>query len=166
MPVIMKKKSNHANTQLNLFATDPVSDTQQTNEKTTADGYSFDLFDVNRAPVITSSPMWADTIPERMLNKLPTARMIAYEKGEQMATYLECSIFLYTASLEAPMTHEWAEIACHVTCTVLEDLFGEDHWAAVKAPKELDKYRMSKLNELRRMIYTKRRELLKKRMKR
>src|SRR5688572_3697372 len=124
MQVFMKKKSNRANAQLNLFATDPDSDTQQANERKTASGFSFDLWDALRAPVITPSQMWADTIPERLLKNLPIERMIAYKKGEQMATYLECSIYLYTASLEAPMTQEWAEITCHVSCKVLEDLFG------------------------------------------
>jgi hypothetical protein len=161
----MKKKSNHTDVQLNLFGTDPVSKTRHTNEKKTVDGHSFDLLDALQAPVITSSHMWDDSIPERLLKELPAARLIAYKKGEQMATYLECSIYLYTASLEAPMTHDWATITCHVSCKVLEDLFGEDRWQAVDAPKVLDDYRISKLNNLRHMIYTKRRELLKKRMK-
>jgi hypothetical protein len=165
MPLIMKKKSNRAITQLNLFSTNPVSETQNENEKKTTEGYSFDLLDALQAPIITSSHMWADSIPERLLKELPKARMIAYKKGEQMATYLECSIYLYTASLEAPMTHDWATITCHVSCKILEDLFGEDRWEVVDAPKVLDDYRLSKLNNLRHMIYTKRRELLKKRMK-
>jgi hypothetical protein len=162
---IMKKKSKQADAQLDLFSTDLVSETKQHNKKKTADRYTFDLLDALRAPVITSSQMWADSIPERLLKELPAERLIAYKKGEQMATYLECSIYLYTASLEAPMTHDWATITCHVSCKVLEDLFGEDRWEIVDAPKVLDDYRMSKLNELRHMIYTKRRELLKKRMK-
>ncbi|WP_143774019.1 hypothetical protein [Niastella vici] len=160
----MKKKSNRANAQLNLFLTDADSDTQGS-EKKTGNAFSFDLLDALQAPVITSNQMWADTIPERLLKNLPIERIIAYKKGEQMATYLECSIYLYTASFEAPMTHEWADITCHVSCKVLEDLFGEDRWDLVNAPKVLDDYRTSKLNELRRQIYTKRRELLKKRSK-
>jgi hypothetical protein len=32
-----------------------------------------------------------------------------------MATYLECSIYLYTASLESPMTHYWATITCQTS---------------------------------------------------
>jgi hypothetical protein len=149
--------------QLQLFDIEPVQHISKSNEKKAADEYSFNLMDALRSPVITASPMWADTIPARLLRELPLARMKALKKGEQMATYLECSIYLYTASLEAPMTHDWTTITCHVSCKVLEDLFNEDHWQELRATKVLNDYLMSELNKLRHSIYSKRRDLLKKR---
>jgi hypothetical protein len=127
--------------------------------------YAFDITDALSAPAITFSMAWADMIPKRLFGTLPMARMIACMKKEELATYPEVVIYLYTRSLEAPMHGEWADIYFHVTCKVLEDYFGEDHWKDIQARKELDQYEESQLKWLRREIYNKRRQILKDRIR-
>lgn len=128
--------------------------------------HAFDIIDALHAPIITYSASWADTIPKRIANLIQQARLIALLKGEQMATYPECVVYLYTRSLEAPMDRDWADIYTHVSCLTLESWFGEDHWGKVDAPRKLSEWLTSQLNDLRIRIYDKRRELLKQKMKR
>jgi hypothetical protein len=129
------------------------------------DSFVFDLIDSLTAPVLTFSESWPDTIPQRLLEVVPLARMQALLQKEQLATHLECGIYIYTRTLEAPMDSEWTKIYCHVNCKVLQDWFGEDHWESVGAQKELDQWLKPKLYKLRSHIYIKRREILKKRFK-
>jgi hypothetical protein len=126
--------------------------------------YAFDIIDALHAPIITFSPHWADTIPKRVLNVIQQARLIALLKGEQMASYPECVVYLYTRSLEAPMDNDWSEIYMHISCATLETWFGEKHWEEVKAPRELSGWLSTLLNDLRLRIYERRRQVLKGRM--
>ena len=146
--------------QQELFKT--AANTKKSIDKKRSDrDYVFDLIDAFTAPVLTFSKSWADTIPKRMLEIVPLARMKALLKNEELATYAECTIYIYTRTLEAPMDSEWTDIYTHVTCTVLKEWFGEDHWDDIKAPKELSEWLLSKLNKLRLDIYHKRRDIIK-----
>lgn len=127
--------------------------------------YAFDLMDALQAPMITFNQSWADTIPKRILDIIPMARMIALSKCEQQATYPECVAYLYTRSLEAPMDHDWTEIYTHVSCVTLENWFGENHFEQVQAPRQLNDWLLSQLTDLRNHIYSKRRQVLKDRLK-
>ncbi|GEP94485.1 hypothetical protein CCY01nite_07450 [Chitinophaga cymbidii] len=120
--------------------------------------------DALTAPVLTFSQLWADTIPQRLLAQVSMARMIALMKKQQSATDVECVIYLYTRTLEAPMNSDWVDIYTHLSCRTLENLFMEDHWNEVKAPRELTEWLQHALNRLRQFIYKKRRELLKQKM--
>lgn len=123
---------------------------------------AFDLIDALHAPILTFSASWADSIPDRLKQIMPLARMAALIKGEEMATYPEIVAYLITRSHEAPMDYEWTDIYTHVSCKVCEQWFQEDHWEAVRAPKELSTWLQGQLDDLRRHIYRKRRERLKK----
>lgn len=125
----------------------------------------FNMMDALRSPILTFSPHWKDTIPQRILDKIPMARMIALFKSEEMATLEECCAYMYTRSLEAPMEHEWTDIFTHVCCRTLERWFNENRWEETRAPKELSAWLQSKLDGLRRHIYVKRREILKQQLR-
>lgn len=126
------------------------------------DAYIFDIMDALLAPILTFSEAWADTIPKRLLNIIKVARIIALKNNEQLATFPECSVYIYTRTLESPMHGDWTDIYTHVSCKVCQDWFNEDHWEEVKAPKTLTDWQLSKLNQLRRHLYERRRLLLKK----
>lgn len=159
----MKKPSIHV-LQQNLFEVEAIN-TKPKQKQKTEDSFVFDLVDAISAPVLTFSQSWADTIPKRMFDILPLARMIALKQEEALATYAECVIYIYTRTLEAPMDSEWTDIYTHVSCKTLQDWFNEDHWKDVGAPPVLSDWLCSKLDGLRRHIYNKRREILKGRLK-
>lgn len=127
--------------------------------------YAFDIMDALEAPVLTFSHGWSDMVPKRIYDIIPLARMKALMMHEEKATYAECCAYMMTRSLEAPMDYEWTDIYTHVSCTVLQEWFNEDHWDAVKAPRELSQWLTSQLNSLRVHIYEKRRKLLKEKYK-
>lgn len=146
--------------QQNLFEIDPLPQLQK--KDSGIDNYVFDIVDALQGPVLTFSLSWADTIPARLLDIIPTARLKALMEKEHTATYEECVIYIYTRTLEAPMDSEWTDIYTHVACKTLHHWFSEDHWNEVNAPTELNDWLTSKLNGLRRHIYENRREMFKK----
>jgi len=126
----------------------------------------FNLVDALRSPVLTHSSSWADCIPERIIRRIPEARMINLMQEIEMATDIECSAFIMTASMEAPLDRDWTDIYTHVACKTLQDWFGEDHWEEVRAPRTLTEYQRNYLlNPLKKHIYEKRRKILRQRMK-
>lgn len=164
----MKKKPVHDDQPFlfNLEEIDPdQKQTKQSSQKTHQHDYVFDFLDVLLSPALTFEMSWADLIPSRLFDVLPIARMKALKQHEELATYVECAIYMYTRSHEAPMDYEWAEIYLHVSCKTAEEWFGEDRWDIIQAPKELSQYLQSQLDGLRRHIYKKRREILKSRLK-
>ena len=126
----------------------------------------FDLMDALKSPILTYSQAWADTIPERLLKIIPIARIINLMTKEETATNPEVLAFIYTRTLEAPMSSEWVSIYSHLTCKVCEQYWKEDRWSATETLKELSEYDTNYyLKPLRRFIYEKRRKILKERMK-
>lgn len=124
------------------------------------------MMDALQAPILTHAQSWADTLPKRLLDIIPMARLISLMRGEEMATYPEVVAFIYTRTLEAPMSREWVDIYTHVSCIVCEQYWKEDQWEAVKAPRTLDEYELKQfLNPLRRWIWKRRREVVKQRIK-
>jgi hypothetical protein len=127
---------------------------------------AFDLIDALQSPVLTHDISWADCIPKRILDVIPMARMASLMKKEELATYPEVCAFLITRAMIAPMTSEWTDIYCHVSCKVCEEYFHEDHWEKINAKRQLSNYdNLYSLLPLRQHIYNKRRDILKQRMK-
>lgn len=148
--------------QQNLFDIAPAP--PKPKEKKERD-YVFDIVDALTAPILTFSQLWADVIPKRMLDIIPMARLIALKQGEELASYPEVVTYIYTRTHEAPMDCEWVDIYTHVSCQTVQTWFNEDAWEQVRAPRILSEWLQSKLDDLRRHIYRKRRELLKSRLK-
>lgn len=157
-------KSSKVNRDQLLFEVNPTKPLSEQKNKN-SDGWVFDIMDALTSPILTFSENWADTIPSRLLKQVPMARMFALLKKEELATYLECSIYIYTRTLEAPMDSDWTDIYTHVSCQSLQDCFSEDHWDEVKAPRTLNDWLEGKLKRLRQHIYIKRREILKRRQR-
>src|SRR5690606_2709810 len=111
-----------------------------------------DLVDALSSPILTFNRQWADTLPKRILDKVTMARMIALMQKEELATYPECTIYIYTRTFEAPMNSDWTNIYLYVSCKTLEHWLHEDHWETVGAPRKLNEWLSSKLDGLRHHI--------------
>lgn len=124
----------------------------------------FDFTDAMQAPLITFETTWADCIPERIKKIIPMARLKGLMKGHTVASYPEAVAYLYTRSCVAPMTSEWSNIYCYISCMVCHYYFKETHFKDLDV-KELTSYEKQLLEKLRREIYNKRRKVLKERLK-
>lgn len=119
--------------------------------------FVFEFMDMLSAPILTHSAAWKDAIPQRLIKEITLYRLIAGMQKEELATLPETVAFIMTRSFDAPMDHDWTDIYTHVSCTVCEQCWGEDHWEQVKAPRILNQYQAGMLKHLRQWIYRRRR---------
>lgn len=106
-------------------------------------------------PVIAYPSPWMEDIHNLPLyKKLPLhrlAHLMRCNKGEaewDEACDLEALLYIYPASLAAPMGEQWTRIYLYLGTKVMGDKFPED----IKQ-KSLDDYDMSHLRDLKRWIY-------------
>ena len=125
----------------------------------------FNLMDALTSPMLTFTTSWADCIPKRILGLISLARLKALMQREEMATLPEVVAYLFTRTMEAPMSGEWVNIYTHVSCKVCEDYFNEDHWGSVTHSRTLNSDEQRYLKDLRVWIYDRRRKALKERIK-
>jgi hypothetical protein len=65
-------------------------------------------------PVIVHRSPWADMLPEWVRGQIKMERLAALMKGDPgMATDAEAMAYIYPASLDAPLDHDWTEIYLH-----------------------------------------------------
>lgn len=126
----------------------------------------FNLLDALRSPVITFTTTWSESIPKRIFDIIPMARLQALSLHEELATIPEVAAYLITRTFESPMTSEWVNIYTWSCCHVCEKYFNEDHWKLVTDRKTLGPDEQRYLKDLRRWIYAKRRNALKEKIKR
>jgi hypothetical protein len=108
---------------------------------------------------------WAESLPQKAREVVPMARMATLMQDEYTATFSECVLYLFPASLDAPFSHDWAQIylyCCtqHIQKWQPDTCISTDVWQ-----NELNSWQTRLLTDLRRDIYKKRREQLKFRMK-
>ena len=125
----------------------------------------FDICDALQSPIIMYPSPWQSFIPRRMIETIPVERMKALANDEYTATIVECAVYLYPASLEAPLDHDWTEIYLYC-CTHYMKLWQQD----IKIDKDicvdtLDDHRTEMLHRLCRWMYDKRRKSLKENMR-
>jgi hypothetical protein len=142
-----------------MLATKPASSKE-------VDNFVFDIMDMLGSPIITYSASWKDSIPMRLIDAIKLSRMTAKMQGSELATYPEVCAYIMTAIMEFPMHGEWVDIYLHVSCTVCEEYWNENHWEDVQARRQLTDYENKYiLLPLRRWLYEKRRKITKERMK-
>jgi hypothetical protein len=99
---------------------------------------------------------WEQDLPQRLKNELPLRRLLhVYQclngKAEwDEATDIEALLYIYPASLAAPMSHDWARIYLYLGTKVMGDSFPQD--IRVEA---LSDYEMGELRGLKRWIQKK-----------
>ena len=158
------KKANNNPGQSGLFENAAIPAIIKEKDKRDAD-YVFNIVDAITSPILTFSQSWAESIPKRLLEIIPIARMQALMTNTTTATDEECVVYLFTRTMEAPMDREWVDIYLHVSCGIIQRWFSEDHWDDVQAPRSLSEWLKGKLRGLSNHIYKKRREILKSRLK-
>lgn len=156
----MKKKTVHA-PQQSLFGDWPEEPKKSTSPESERD-FVFDLVDALSAPIVVFHESWADAMPRRFVDLVTMARLAANLQNEQLATEVECILYIYTWSMVTPINdHHLANIYIHLCCKVLEEMLGEDRWEIMQAPRELSNEEQQEVLNLRRRIYATRRAALK-----
>lgn len=114
-------------------------------------------------PIIVFPGGWMDTIPDWIKNAITLERLVMNMKalkGEEMTgTDAEALAYLYPASLEFPLGHDWTEIYLYLGSKVMQyhnpfqkkEPFPDD----IKV-ESLDDGQMRDLNRLKAWIYKKR----------
>ncbi len=108
-------------------------------------------------PIIVCPGGWGEDIPDDLKTKITTERLIeniiASKEGREItATDAETAWYLSSASLCAPLDHDWAEIYLYVATAMLE----RDPKKTVPEDirvTSLTEYQWSKLKHLKRWIY-------------
>jgi len=133
--------------------------------KTTEKGIS-DIVGTLCDPIIVMPGGWGDTLPDWIKSAITLERLMMNMralKGEEMTgTDAEACAYLYCASLEAPMGHDWAQIYLYVAGKVYEKHRTPD--SGVKMPDDirvesLNENQQDDLNRLKEWIYKKRTEI-------
>jgi len=103
-------------------------------------------------PIIVMPGGWGDTLPEWIKTRITLERLAENMKelrGEQpTGTDAEATAYLYTASLTAPMSTEWANIYFYVFTKVMGDKVPED-----LRKEEITDYEWGLLQEFKRWLW-------------
>ncbi|MBA7525198.1 hypothetical protein ES705_17347 [subsurface metagenome] len=81
-------------------------------------------------PIIAYPSPWMDTIPQSLKDQITMDRLIEQmvahrENREPTGTDSEALAYLYPASLEAPIDHDWTEIYLYLGARVVKSQGGE-----------------------------------------
>ena len=150
--------------QVDLFEGLDTTETKAPASKSEAE-FVLDMMDMLIAPLVVHKSPWAQDIPDRLHEDAMISRMVAAIKGEKKATWAEVTAYLMPASLDGPLPYEWAEIYLYASAQYIRGCRPELADSVAFAPTDLDSYSMSLLEGLRRKIYEKRREIVKKQLK-
>ena len=111
-------------------------------------------------PIIVVPGGWGDTLPEWLKTAITLERMVMNmkaHKGEEMTgADTEACAYLYTASLTAPLDHDWAQIYLYVASKVYKGWRSKD--SGVEVPKDiwvesLDDGQKRDLDRLKEWLY-------------
>ncbi len=111
-------------------------------------------------PVIVMPGGWGEDLPpwlrEAITLERLVANMVGIKTGVMTATDAEACAYLFTASLTAPIGHDWTQIYLYVTGKVYETRRTPD--SGVKMPEDirvekLSDYQIGMLNQLKSLIY-------------
>ena len=115
-----------------------------------------DIVGIFTDPIIVMSGGWGDTLPEWLKSAITLERLmenVRSLRGEPMTgTDAEACAYLYTASLTAPMGHDWSQIYLYVATMTYR------HWNKGAMPADIavdsiSDYQMGELNRLKSWLY-------------
>lgn len=122
-----------------------------------------ELVGVFSDPIIVMPGGWGETLPKWLKDAITLERLIGnmegIASGHMTATDAEACAYLYTASLEAAPSHDWAQIYLYVAGKVYEKHRTKD--SGVRMPEdirvtELTRNQEDDLNHLKHWIYERR----------
>ena len=110
-------------------------------------------------PVVVGDASWADTIPKWLFDEIKAERLIyglaSLTNGDRTRVGdAEVTAYLYTASLGAPLSHEYTNIYLYLSTQVMKKR-AKDIPEDIKR-EELTDYEKGYLEELKADIYRKR----------
>jgi len=118
-----------------------------------------DIVGVFTDPIIVFPGGWGDTLPEWLKNAITLERLemnMKVLKGEEMTgTDAEACAYLYTASLTAPMDHDWGQIYLYIA-TQTYRRWGKNEMPGDIALDQLDDGQMRDLRRLKEWLYNQR----------
>ena len=118
-----------------------------------------DIVGVFTDPILVMPGGWGDTLPDWLKQAITLERLIENMKalkGEEMTgTDAEACAYLYTASLEAPMDHDWTQIYLYIAGKTYARHNGNQVPDDIQV-ESLNNYRMTELNRLKSWLYRKR----------
>lgn len=114
-------------------------------------------------PIIVFESPWKDTLPDWLPGHIKMDRMLMLMKhhktGEKLTgTDPEALAYMYPASLEFPLDHDWGEIYLYLGTKVIpfgRNIKKEDYPEDIKK-ETLNNYQMGLLNHLKAWIYEQR----------
>lgn len=71
-------------------------------------------------PIIVANA-WGESVPPWMVEAARIERLLNQMKGVDDATDADVAIYLYTASMEAPLTHDGAQVYLYLTTKLCRD---------------------------------------------
>lgn len=106
-------------------------------------------------PIIVMPGGWGDTLPEWLKNAITLERLIAnleaLKSGVMTASDAEACAYLYTASLTAPIDHDWAQIFLYVAGRVYEGHRTKDSGATMPEDIRVTKLTRGQESDLARL---------------
>lgn len=110
--------------------------------------------------MVVADAGWAETIPDWLMEAVKAERLVGgftdlLDKGKEEVGDAEACVYLYTASLRAPMSHEHTQIYMHLCTKLMKRVKGVDVPDDIKV-QELPPYEQSELKDLKRMLWKKR----------
>jgi hypothetical protein len=110
-------------------------------------------------PILVFPGGWGDTLPEWLKGAVTMERLemnMKALKGEEMTgTDAEACAYLYTASLTAPMDHDWGQIYLY-NATKTYNRWGKNEMPADVAVDSLSDNQLKELNRLKAWLYRQR----------
>ena len=121
------------------------------------DGWISDLVGSLTDPIIVMPGGWGDTLPDWIREEITVERMVENMKAikgeELMGTDAEVVAYLYTASLEAPMDHDWVEIYLYMASKVMKRHTKQEMPADMRVVEKLTRNQEDDLLRFRRWLY-------------
>jgi len=155
--------SNVKQTDIFQEAGQPEVERRPPEKKFNLDRSIADIVGVFTDPIIVMPGGWGETLPEWIKGATTLERLIenveAIKRGAMTATDAEACAYLYTASLEAPMGHDWTQIYLYIAGKVYEKHRTKD--SGVTMPEdirvtELTRNQQDDLAHLKGWIYDRR----------
>lgn len=112
-------------------------------------------------PILVSPGGWGDTLPEWIKSQITLERLAesmasSRERREPAGTDAEATAYLYSASLEAPMDHDWTNIYLYVAGKTYARANRSGEVPEDIRVDSLNDEQMADLNRLKEWIYRQR----------
>ena len=126
----------------------------------TGDRWISDLVGTLCDPIIVMPGGWGDSLPEWIKGQITLERLVenmkTTEGKEPTGTDAEATAYLYTASLTAPLSEQWARIYMYVAGRTMAKFNKKAELPEDIKVDSLSDYDMQELNKLKEWLYRQR----------